>query len=185
MTITFMLSGRTFNAAAPHPSMVRFADIGGQLAKINMHFGATAQFYSAAQHAILVAQEMSKVDGPLGALYGLLHNADMAVECRDELTRAKVKQAIHEALDLDWPAPKATVKALTQVHARVDLSEKQQLMTGRQVETERLIKAGVWPLRFIIKPLTWDRAADKWFDALRGYAIAASIPHMPSLGGVL
>lgn len=185
MTTTIMLSGRKFNSAAPHPSMVSFADIGAHLAKICMHNGAPAQFYSAAQHAVIVAQEVSKIDGPLGALYGLLNNAHLAVECGDELTRARVKQAIHEALDLDWPAPKTTTKAIAQAFARVDLAEKMQLLVGRQAETDKALKAGVLPLRGIIKPLPWDRALDKWIDTLRGHAVAACIPHMPSLGGVL
>jgi len=185
MTIAIMSSGRTFDVAKPHPSMVHFADLGAHLAKLCRFHGAPAQFYSEAQHAVIVAGEAAKLDGPLAALYGLLHNADRAFDCGDELTRANVRRVIHEALDLDWPAPGAILKAVAQVHARVDLSEKQQLLAGRQGEADQAIRAGIWPLRFIIKPLTWDRALDRWIETLRSNAIAANIPHLASLAGLL
>ena len=182
MTVTIMRSGRKFNAKAPHPRMVFFGDIAAHLSKICMFNGAPDVFYSAAQHGIIVATEIAKIDGPLGALYGLLHNADRAVICSDELTRANVSRVIHEALDLDWPAPEATMRALAQVEARVDLSERLQLLRGWTETTGPALRAGVWPLRSIIKPMTWDRALDRWIETLRGFALAASIPNLPSLG---
>ncbi len=183
--IAVMHSGRKVDVAAPHPSMFSMRDIAAHLAKQCMYAGATQLFYSRAQRGVIAAGMMASLEGPIGALYGLLQNAHFAVDTADELSAAKVARAIHEAIDLDWPPPETITKALAQVLDRLELGEITQLMTGWSDRADELRRRHVIPLRTTIRPMTWDRAMDRWMEALTVHAVAANIPHLPALGEIL
>jgi hypothetical protein len=185
MTICIMHSGRQIDAAMPQPGAIWLRDIGVHLAKLCKFNGGTHAFYSEAQHATLVAAEMARHEGPLAGLYGLLHDAPLAIEtCRVE-DRDALSQAIVESVDLDWPLAPPFARALLHAHARVHLAEMKQLLTGWDGVIAALEREGVTAAAVIIRPLSWDRALDKFIDAVRGYAVAASIRPTPALWGIL
>ena len=64
-------SGLLINPFEMRPEDVRIEDIAHHLANICRFQGATARFYSVAQHSVLVSSYLSDMDG----LYGLLHDA--------------------------------------------------------------------------------------------------------------
>lgn len=181
-----MLSGARIDTARPRPSDIRMRDIAAHLAKRCMYHGATHNFYSEAQHAAILAAEVAKIAGEQAALYALLHAADDAVWMPDARAHGEsMRRAIHEAIDLDWPVPVATARTIAQLHARLELAEMQQLLTGWDQQARALLLAGSWPLSKIIKPLPWDRALDQFIDALRGYAVRAGIRPCPALVDIL
>lgn len=180
-----MHSGSSVDIERPHPSMIQARDIAQHLAKQCMYRGATHSFYSVAQHSCVLAAELARGEGPLAALYGLLHHADQAIAVLGEISRANLDRVVHEAFDLDWPAPAPIATALTRAHRRVELSEARHLLAGRQARIAELEGEGTSPLKSPIKPLAWDKALDRFVAELRIYATMASIPNLPAFGGIL
>jgi hypothetical protein len=178
-------SGATVDVEKPHPSMISARDIAQHLAKQCMYYGAPHSFYSVAQHSCVVAAELARTEGPLSAIYGLLHHADQAFAVLGELSRANLDRAIHEAFDLDWPAPIAITKAMNAVHHQVEFAELRHLLAGRQARIRELEAEGVLPLKGVIRPVAWDKALDRFLAELRIYATMANIPNMPAFGGIL
>jgi hypothetical protein len=175
--IAIMRSGLRISIAAPSPNMVNPRDLAEHLSKLCAHNGATYSFYSEAQHACIVAAELALLEGPLPALYGLLHNADLAV-CPGLLPmdRSKVMRAIHEAFDLDWPIPIGIHIPLNKVHERVTLTEMRDLLAGRDDEIARMRSMGIQPLSKTIRPMAWDKATDKFLAELQIYTTMAGLP---------
>lgn len=183
--VAIMCSGSRVDIDQPHPRMIRARDIAQHLAKQCMYGGATQSFYSVAQHSCVVAQELARADGPLSALYGMLHHAPDAVASLAELPRAKLDRAIHEAFDLDWPAPIQITAAMAAAHKRVELAEARQLLAGRDLRIAELESQGVMPIKSPIRPIAWDKALDRYLAELRIYATMANIPQMPAFGDIL
>lgn len=67
-------SGGVFFLMDPQPALVHIADIAHALAHLCRFTGHTIQFYSVAQHSVLV----SRFCAPEDALWGLLHDASEA-----------------------------------------------------------------------------------------------------------
>lgn len=179
-----MSSGRQIDPRAPRANMVWMGDVAEHLAKMCIYNGGAHCFCSEAQHAVTVADEMAKVTDALGGLYGLLHDAHLAVRTQDDAQREGVMAAIFDALHLDWPMPEAINRALIIVHERVVLAEIQQLTRWGDVALT-MLREGIAPARIAIKPLAWDRALDKYNERLRGYAVAANLRPVPALEGIL
>lgn len=59
----------------PRPGDFMIEDIAHALANICRFGGHTRQFYSVAQHSILVSRDIGRTQGPVYALAGLLHDA--------------------------------------------------------------------------------------------------------------
>jgi hypothetical protein len=184
MSLCVMFSGVRVDPAYPDPRKITMRDIAAHLSKLCLYNGATRVFYSEAQHAVIVATQMAQVEGPLAALYGLLHDACKAIPTDSEVNRANVARAVLEAMDLDWPTPPAITRALLHVHARVALAEMRQLLTGWDDAAKRMSDAGVVPAPLVIKPVSWDRAHDQFLDALRSHAVAAQVRHLPAMEGI-
>lgn len=180
-----MHSGRKIDACAPRIEAIWMGDIAAQLSKIALYNGATHCFFSEAHHAVIVADELAKGEGPLGALYGLLHDAHLTVRTANDGERQAVARAIYESIDLDWPVPDTINRALLHVHAKVVLAEIQQLATGWGDIVGVMLREGITPIRMVIKPMTWDRAQDRFIERLRGYAVAANLRPAPALEGLL
>lgn len=70
-------SGRPFFPMAPRVEDVRIADIAHALSNLCRFAGHTRQFYSVAQHSVLV----SRFCAPADAKWGLLHDASEAYLC--------------------------------------------------------------------------------------------------------
>jgi len=76
------ITGGRFFPLDPQPDDVRIADIAHALAHLCRFAGHTREFYSVAQHSVLVSEICG--NGPVG-LWGLLHDASEAYLC--DLTR--------------------------------------------------------------------------------------------------
>jgi hypothetical protein len=182
MTVVVARSGRRLNLAGPRKDMVTVEDIAEHLAKQPMYLGGTWGFYSVAQHSVLVASEVARTEGPLAALYALLHHAGEAY-ARDP--RTSFVRFLHGAFDLDWPQPKPFIQAIAHAHDCVELTERRQLMNNCGAEIAMLEARGAKSLRGMIKPIGWDRALKPYLDALRVNAVAAQLPKLPVWGALL
>lgn len=189
MTLALMFSGKRVNVNAPRLDQIDANDIAVNLSRLPMYRGATWGFmgYSIAQHSVLVAAEVNRIEGPHAALYALLHHADEALAPRlHDFQHERRIAAIHGAFDLNWPAPREIPEALDFAHACVEMTEKRQLLKNCADEIAALEKAGARPLPGMIKPMPADKARVRFLDALRVNAVAAQIPAaaMPAMGGV-
>lgn len=68
------VTGRRFYPLDPRPEEIHIADIAGALSRVCRFGGHCREFYSVAQHSVLV----SHVCDPKDALWGLLHDASEA-----------------------------------------------------------------------------------------------------------
>lgn len=79
MSYILTRSGRQFNFANPHPSMVVLDDVAHALANLNRFTGHTGYAYSVAQHSVAVSRFLELTGEPLIIqLAGLLHDAHEA-----------------------------------------------------------------------------------------------------------
>ena len=184
--LTIMRSGARINPQNPRVDLIHARDIAEHLAKQPMYLGATQGFYSVAQHSTVLAAELCRAEGPIAGLYALVHHAAEAFT-RSGPPHPAALNAVHGAFDLDWPMPATIKKALDHAHASVEMSELRQLCAGAAREVDEHEAAGARPLRGIIKPVGWDRAMERFIDALRVYAIASQLPisSMPAMGDIL
>lgn len=60
---------------APAPEDIRLEDIAHHLSQLCRFTGATREFYSVAQHSVLVSEHCGRASTVQAALYGLLHDA--------------------------------------------------------------------------------------------------------------
>lgn len=105
-------SGITFSFLDPKPNMVQIDDIAQGLSNVCRFAGQSSEFYSVAQHSVLVSRLVPK---PL-ARWGLLHDAaeayigDMArplKRCLPEYKKIElgIMRVIVYRFDLEWPEP--------------------------------------------------------------------------------
>lgn len=180
----FTCSGRRVGLEAPHPTSILASDLAEHLSKQAMFRGATRGLYTAAQHCAIVAGEMAREEGATAALYGLLHHA--ANSYSDDPRHAPaLREAVYRAFGLPLPAPAPEIAPLQRIHDCVELTELKQLCSGCEPEIARLERAGAVPLKSLIRPLGWDRAHDRFVEALRTYAKVAGLPRQPAFGDLL
>lgn len=183
-SIAFTFNGCRVELAAPKPGSILVADIAEQLAKAPMYRGATRGLYTVAQHSTILAREVARAEGAQAAIYALLHHADIVYSGNPEY-RLALQSAIHDALGLPWPAPDSVATTLRRVHDCVELTELRQLCSGCEPEIARLERSGAKPLSPVILPHGWDRAHERFLEALRTYARVAGLEARPAFGGVL
>jgi uncharacterized protein len=91
------ISGRKVWPLDPHPEDIHIADIAHALAMICRFNGHVREFYSVAQHSVIVSYYVPAAD----ALYGLLHDAaeaylgDMSSEIKHDPALAEYREAEH------------------------------------------------------------------------------------------
>lgn len=182
--------GFRLDLLAPDPRLIFAVDIAEQLAKINRWSGATTAPFSVAQHCLLVAAEMARLDGPLAGLYGLMHDAhepyigDITITTENALElgprlltlRDRLDAAIAAAFDLDWPMSGELKGLLDLAHERVVLTERRDLMIGQDDFLRAATEAGIRPLPSRIIPFsTWTRADAEWRGMLERFMALAGI----------
>lgn len=147
-------SGRLFSPLDPDPRLINIEDIAHALSNICRFTGHTREFYSVAQHSVLVAQGML----PGLELWGLLHDAAEAYLC--DVARPikhlrlmepyrevekRLQLVIYERFGLSGPEP-ADVKRLDRQVAQAEIRDL--IYKGRQEEpiTEPYLLRTIGPL---------------------------------------
>ena len=183
-TAAFTFAGRRVDLAAPKVTSILVTDLAEQLAKLAMFRGATRGLYTVAQHSAIIAGEIARAEGALAAFYALLHHAEHCYSS-DPAHLPALQATIHQAFGLSWPMPQTFAVSLTRVHDCVELTELHQLCNGCAPEIARLERRGAVPLKPLILPLGWDRAHERFVEALRTYARVAGLPKRPAFGDLL
>lgn len=163
-------TGRKFYPLDPHPQDVDIQDIAHALSNICRFGGHCAEFYSVAQHSVLVSVVLTSQDFPCDvALWGLLHDAAEAyvgdviwplkrstLMDGHKAVEARVMEAVAGHFGLPMPEP-AAVKAADLVLLS---TEKRDLMGGRggentstQVELAAARHAGRVPWHTDVTPM--------------------------------
>jgi hypothetical protein len=184
----FSHSGVQFDSQKLQAGSVLAIDIAAHLAKTPMYFGAPQGCYTAAQHSFLLAGEAAReIPAPVPgepAIYALLHEAWRAFTLNPRRA-ASVSAVIHRAFGLAWPAPEPYRPWLQALHNNVALSELRQLCIGAEREIADLERRGAVALRQRILPFGWDRANDRYLEAIRAYGRLALPAHLHAMKGVL
>lgn len=115
-------TGRAFNLCDPTPDMVCIEDIAHHLAMVCRWAGATTDFFSVAQHSVLV----SKIVPPVLQRWALLHDAAEAYvgdvtrplkvlmrqiessvvdRCAFDQIESRIMKCVAQKFDLGWPEP--------------------------------------------------------------------------------
>lgn len=118
-----IFSGKPFYVFQPYPEEIELEDIAQALAKQCRFNGHTKEFYSVAQHSVLVSELYEDVDT---ALWGLLHDAAEAYlgDCVRPLKRElrdrhgiqwdrfeePILQAVAKRFQLIWPIPEVIIE---------------------------------------------------------------------------
>lgn len=163
-------TGRKFYPLDPRPREVHLMDIAHALSNICRYTGHCSEFYSVAQHSVLVSHYCD----PVNALWGLLHDAaeaylaDVARPVKRDIKGLKeieerLMRAIAEKFGLPWPEP-LDVKL---IDTRLLIDEMRRLMPN----PEDCDHFGVLPMGIEIEPLS-PKAAENLF--LRRYALLLS-----------
>jgi 5'-nucleotidase len=124
-------TGRQFWPLDPRPEDVEIMDIAHALSNVCRYTGHCSQFYSVAQHSVLVSRYCAN------PLWGLLHDAgeaylaDVARPVKPGIVNLKeiengLMQAVASRFSLSWPEPH-DVKA---VDTRILMDERRVLMVG-------------------------------------------------------
>lgn len=179
--VTLTQSGRGLDLLSPDPGQITIRDIASHLAKICRFSGACRTFYSVAQHSVLVAT-LLRDRGPLTALYGLLHDAheaylgDITRPAREALgalgegampfqwLEERLDAAVHAAIGIAWPLDPSTRRTIGEADMRALATEKRDLMPD---EPDWPGLPAPW--RAVIKPMSWERAEQRFcevFDEL-------------------
>jgi hypothetical protein len=182
--VAFTWAGCRVDLAAPKVTSILVTDLAEQLAKLAMFRGATRGLYTVAQHSAIIAGEIARAEGALAAFYALLHHAEYCYSS-DPAHLPALQAAIHQAFGLSWPMPPSVAVSLTRVHDCVELTELRQLCNGCAPEIARLERRGAIPLKPRILPLGWDRAHERFVEALRTYARVAGLAKSPAFGDLL
>lgn len=133
MTWIQTFTGRRFWPLAPRPQDVAIHDIGHALANLCRFTGHVRQFYSVAQHSVLV----SRACAPEDALWGLLHDAseaylsDVARPVKHHVLMAPYREAetrLMDAVMIRFGLPLAMPASVAEADMRMLVTERRDLM---------------------------------------------------------
>lgn len=160
--------GRRVSVLTPLPDDVSIRDIAAHLAKIARFSGATALFYSVAQHSVIVSQMFGNA---MEALYALLHDAHEAylgdvtrpvkagLFGEDQLDRLAMLAERHDyairlAVGLNPELPAGLDPFIGHADMIALATERRDLLAD-QIDWSMPLPP---PLPQAIRPLSWDRA---------------------------
>lgn len=158
------VSGKVVRVFNPDPGTLDIDDIAHGLSNLPMYGGQTIEFYSVAQHCVLVSAHCK----PAAALTGLLHHAvstylpQVSLYARhidyvfpwSEAPRI-VNRAIQEKFGVDFPWPKSVNKTNKMVSA----TEARDLFHEVPASWREPLRSGCSVLPRMIEPWTPGRAA--------------------------
>jgi len=159
-------TGRQVSLVDPQPENIDVIDIAHHLSQICRFTGASREFYSVAQHSVLVASMLS----PHTRIHGILHDASEAY-LNDVTTPLKhllpeymkmeknMQVAIYRALEVQFPNPQED----TQVRYAdtVALATEVRDLGGGRLDEYGL---GVEPNKNVIEPLSPPEAEQLWME---------------------
>lgn len=157
-------SGKYFDFLKPDPSTININDIGWALAYTCRFGGQSSEFYSVAQHSVLVSEIVS----PELALVGLLHDAaeayigDVVKPLKMLLpdfaaVEERVERVIADVFKLPYPMP----PEIKHADLRLLRTEQRDLTSGNRHNWSGLDKYAPLPDRIV--PLSADDAALAFF----------------------
>lgn len=144
------VSGRRLFVLDPDPNEIAIEDIAHALAHICRFGGMSKEFYSVAQHSVMV----SRIVPPEDALVGLLHDATEAY-IGDVIRPLKRQLPEYESIEYHWWAavcvrfglPLAMPKSIKEADRRALLTERTHLIAPhvwQWVEDERGFEVAEW-----------------------------------------
>ncbi len=123
-SVILTATGKWFDVLKPEPALIDLADIASALSKLCRFGGHCQQFYSVAEHSILVSRlvRQQKSGAPMALAWGLLHDASEAyvVDIPRPVKRHlkeyiaiedAIQQAVAERFGLPWPMPDEVTSA--------------------------------------------------------------------------
>lgn len=170
------------------PERITLEDVAERLAKINRFAGGTRNFYSVAQHSVIVAEALA--DDPKAALYGLLHDAheawmsDIPTRVKHALAAlagADVVGALEDDCDrvilpafgLTWPVPRHIAARLRDADHRAFLTECRDIALPL-VET---VTPFATPFSKVITTCwPWPKAEENFIATFDRFAALANLP---------
>lgn len=191
-----LYSGARLDFVSPRADCLNLADISECLARTDAVF-AGAGHYSLAQRAKILAEHAGRQEGALASCYALLRDAGLALLrsvspfeiCGEGLSGIRTRHdmlmtAIHEAVELDWPAPQPIGAVLRHLGDQLALRELMTLRQNVEFEITRLRRQQVTPLAHHICPKPREKAQAEWCGTWKVMATAAQLRRTAAWSGV-
>lgn len=192
--------GGRIDFAEPDPKNVRLLDLCERMARTPADASAVA-FYSLAQRATLIANNIGPQWGALAGVYALVHQAPLALTGALEYAALgttnhfaasgieslwkRLHEAICDALDLDHPVPKQWQHAIAHADMRLRTAEiRIGLAPGTTEESACFVARGLTPLFGRIAPLGPDSAHDTLVTCFERYGKEAGLPRTKAWEGI-
>lgn len=169
-------SGKTFDLLNPDPFLIDISDIAHSLSMQCRFGGHSKEFYSVANHCLLVSLNVPEED----AMAGLLHDATEAY-CQDIISPLKsylpqyknIEEGIWEAIAYKYKLPETLPRSVKNMDCAVSMTEIRDLITGKPqwINPEPLDIEYARPLKIHIHPFTQSASRHtflKQFHYLKG-----------------
>lgn len=180
-------NGRQVHPFDPDPAQIDIHDIAHALANLCRFTGHTQQFYSVAQHSVLVAQQCPAEF----AAWGLMHDAaeaylndiarplkqntwiadGQAPAIRIDVIERRIGEAIAQRFDLPWPVDEQCERAVKEIDTRLLLTEKRDLMSREPAEWS----VSGEPFDWTVEPWTPEQAEREFLRAALQYRIVPAV----------
>lgn len=170
MTWMLTFTGQAIDPLHPDPACIDPLDIAHALSQVCRFAGHTREFYSVAQHSVLVSALVPEEHG----LAALLHDAAEAYLCDlpSPLKRAlpgycEIEHRMQEAIALRFGIPATPDTAVKHADLVALATERRDLM--RAHDGEWAVLRGITPARTTIRPLPPAIAKRQWLEALESF----------------
>lgn len=164
-------TGRKFHYYDPHPDQLHIDDIAHALSNNCRFNGHTREFYSVAQHSVIVAELVELID-PEHAACGLMHDAPEAVVSdvpkpfKESISHAfgPVEDAVWKTVAEKYGLPPEMPKAVKTADFQALLLEKSQLLPVH-VEWPGVTEEMYLSLpKYVIEPVGPDESKAMFMD---------------------